>query len=131
MSWSRPAPGRGPWPAPCWPPTPPAPRRCATSWSSGPPPSAGCTPPRAAPRTRLSPPGPSSATLAALPRTAGPAVVVANELLDNLPFGLAERRDGTWGEVRVDLDRSGRLFELVVPLADEGSALLDRVGPGE
>ena len=34
-----------------------------------------------------------------------PAVVLANELLDNLPFGLAERRDGAWGEVRVHKSR--------------------------
>jgi NADH dehydrogenase [ubiquinone] 1 alpha subcomplex assembly factor 7 len=75
------------------------------------------------------PTGPICVSLADLPRIAGPAVVVANELLDNLPFGLAEWRDRTWGEVRVDLDRSGRLFELVVPLDDERSALLDRLAP--
>jgi SAM-dependent MidA family methyltransferase len=69
-------------------------------------------------------------SLAELPRVAGPAVVLANELLDNLPFGLAERRDGSWWEVRVDLVPEGEgLEERLVPLADDRAALLSRLAP--
>jgi SAM-dependent MidA family methyltransferase len=47
----------------------------------------------------------------------GPGVVLANELLDNLPFDLVEARGGAWWEVRVG--RSGsELAEVLVPLAD-------------
>jgi SAM-dependent MidA family methyltransferase len=84
--------------------------------------------------------GPICVSLAELPRVTGPAVVLANELLDNLPFGLAERVDGGWAEVRVDLAPGGaagggagggpvRLVELLVPLDDERTALLDRLAP--
>jgi SAM-dependent MidA family methyltransferase len=85
------------------------------------------------------PTGPICVSLPDLPRVAGPAVVLANELLDNLPFGLAERRDGAWGEVRVDLDGAGagarrrgagHLVELTVPLDPERAAVLDRLAPG-
>jgi SAM-dependent MidA family methyltransferase len=87
-----------------------------------------------------SPSGPICVSLPELPRVAGPAVVLANELLDNLPFGLAERRDGAWCEVRVDLDAAagagagrggaGRLVERTVPLDPERAAVLDRLAPG-
>jgi SAM-dependent MidA family methyltransferase len=78
-----------------------------------------------------SPVGPISVSLASLPRIAGPAVVVANELLDNLPFGLAEWRAGAWHEVRVDVAPvGGRLIERLVPLGEDRAALLDRVVPG-
>ena len=77
------------------------------------------------------PVGPICVSLAELPRIAGPAVVVANELLDNLPFGLAERRVGAWHEVRVDVAPvGGRLIERLVPLGDERAALLDRLAGG-
>ena len=83
-----------------------------------------------------SPTGPICVSLAELPRIAGPAVVLANELLDNLPFGLAERGAGGWREVRVDLDpsassagRGGRLVERLVPLDPERAAMLDRLAP--
>lgn len=77
------------------------------------------------------PVGPICVSLAELPRVAGPAVVVANELLDNLPFGLAERRRDGWHEVRVDVDadRSDRLVERLVPLDDDRAAVLDRLVP--
>jgi SAM-dependent MidA family methyltransferase len=79
--------------------------------------------------------GPFCTSLAELPRLAGTsAVVVANELLDNLPFDLAERRGGTWHEVRVGLATSasaaGRnLGEVLVPLDEARAALLDRFAP--
>lgn len=37
-------------------------------------------------------------------------VVVANELVDNLPMALAQRVDGTWRERRVGLDRDALTF---------------------
>jgi SAM-dependent MidA family methyltransferase len=77
-----------------------------------------------------SPPGPICVSLAELPRISGTAVVVANELLDNLPFGLAEWRAGEWHEVRVDLAGGPTDFvELLVPLGGERSALLGRLVP--
>jgi SAM-dependent MidA family methyltransferase len=54
--------------------------------------------------------GPIAVSLAELPRLAGPCVVVANELLDNLPFDLWERREGCWQAVLVGAD----LAEVVV-----------------
>lgn len=77
------------------------------------------------------PVGPICVSLAELPRVAGPAVVVANELLDNLPFGLAQWCRGGWHEVRVDVDadRPDRLVERLVPLDDDRGALLDRLVP--
>jgi SAM-dependent MidA family methyltransferase len=55
--------------------------------------------------------GPIAVSLADLPRLAGPCVVLANELLDNLPFDVWERRAGRWEEVRVGLG----FTEVVVP----------------
>ena len=65
--------------------------------------------------TRLPvPAGPIMVSLAELPRLPGPCVVLANELLDNLPFGLLERTTTGWSEVRVGID--GRnLVEVLVP----------------
>lgn len=75
------------------------------------------------------PPGPLFTSLADLPRVPGTtAVVVANELLDNLPFDLAERRSGGWHEVRVGLDK-GAFAEVLVPLDEPRAALLDRLAP--
>src|SRR5262245_9136807 len=81
------------------------------------------------------PAGPICVSLADLPRLTGPAVVLANELLDNLPFGLAELRSGDWLEVRVDLAPPGaggrldRLVERLGPLAPDRAAVLDRLVP--
>jgi SAM-dependent MidA family methyltransferase len=82
------------------------------------------------------PVGPICVSLAELPRVAGPVVVLANELLDNLPFGLAQwDGDGRrWCEVRVDwtdapVAGEGRFVERLVPLDGERSALLARLVP--
>ena len=47
---------------------------------------------------------------------AGPVVVLANELLDNLPFGLVERTADGWSEVLVGTDAEGRLVPVLQPL---------------
>jgi SAM-dependent MidA family methyltransferase len=47
-------------------------------------------------------------------------VVLANELLDNLPFRVLERTDGSWRDVAVDIDDGGRLVETTIA-ADEGT----------
>lgn len=79
------------------------------------------------PRTAL-PPGPFFVSVAELPRVTGPCVVLANELLDNLPFGLAQRGDDGWSEVLVGLDGES-LHEVHVPLAPDEAARLERLAP--
>ncbi len=60
--------------------------------------------------------GPVLASLADLPAIAADgAVVLANELLDNLPFGVAERGETGWHEVRIAL-RDDRFEEVLVPI---------------
>src|SRR5260370_39468497 len=54
-------------------------------------------------------------------------VVVANELLDNLPFRIVERAGDAWVEVRVGLGGSG-FVEVAGPAASEGAAAAD-AGP--
>lgn len=60
--------------------------------------------------------GPVAVSLAELPPRAGPCVILANELLDNLPFGLLERLPDGWADVHVGLD-GDRLVEVLVPAA--------------
>jgi len=74
--------------------------------------------------------GPVVTALAELP--AGPltGVVVANELLDNLPFRIVEAAgDGRWLEVRVAAGSPRRFVEMTVPaddaLAAEADGLVD------
>ena len=70
--------------------------------------------------------GPLVTSLAELPAQPFVGVVLANEMLDNLPFLLLERRGRSWDEVRVGYD-GARLVEVAVPaaapLADEGRRL--------
>ena len=79
--------------------------------------------------------GPICVSLAELPRVKGPAVVLANELVDNLPFGLAERGADGWWEVRVELGEAqgpappAGFVQLLVPLDGERAELLDRLVP--
>jgi SAM-dependent MidA family methyltransferase len=75
------------------------------------------------------PPGPIVVSLADLPRSSGPCVVLANELLDNLPIDLAERTAAGWAEVRVGMTGGGSLAEVLVPLDDGRRAPLDRLVP--
>lgn len=72
------------------------------------------------------PPGPIVVSRADLPRLAEPCVVLANELLDNLPFGLLERTAEGWSEVRIG-DHDGALVEVLVPMVD-GPAIEAPVG---
>jgi len=58
--------------------------------------------------------GPIVVSLDSLPRLHGFAVVIANELLDNVPVDILERRDGRWHEVRVGLELD-ELVETLVP----------------
>jgi SAM-dependent MidA family methyltransferase len=60
--------------------------------------------------------GPVAVSVAELPTVSGPCIVLANELLDNLPFGLVERTADGWADVRVGIDHDGeRLVEVLVP----------------
>ena len=58
----------------------------------------------------------------------GPCVVLANELLDNLPVDLAERTADGWADVRVDT-AGDTLGEVRVPLAADAAARLDALAP--
>ena len=61
--------------------------------------------------------GPVFASLEDLPALTVDAVVLANELLDNLPFGIAEWDGARWQEVRVAVD-GDRFVEMLVPASD-------------
>lgn len=62
--------------------------------------------------------GPVATTLDDLPAAAFTGVIIANELLDNLPVRIAERRHDGWLEVRVGLSRGTDGFEeVLVPAA--------------
>ncbi len=62
--------------------------------------------------------------LPALELAAG--VVVANELLDNLPFRVVERTGGGWAEVRVGIGDRG-FVEVIVPASPEVTVAADGV----
>ena len=62
------------------------------------------------------------ASVEALPDEPFAGVVVANELLDNLPFRLAVH-DGGWREAFVDVDPDGRPVEVLVPFPEVPACL--------
>ncbi len=70
--------------------------------------------------------GPIVTALDELPAVPLDGVVLANELLDNLPFRIVERADDGWNEVRVGLD-GDELTETLLPAADELAAEADLV----
>lgn len=71
--------------------------------------------------------GPIVTSLPELPALELPdGVVLANELLDNLPFRIVERAGGAWNEVRVGNENSG-FGEVVVPASPEVGAAADDV----
>jgi len=73
--------------------------------------------------------GPLLTSLADLPTIEAPGLVLANELLDNLPVDLLEWREGRWHEVRGAAagDGSDRLVEVLVPAPPELVATADRL----
>jgi SAM-dependent MidA family methyltransferase len=74
--------------------------------------------------------GPRFVSLASMPALALTGVVVANELLDNLPFRLLERHAGSWHELRVGLGADDRtLVDVRVPAPDELADLAQRFAP--
>jgi SAM-dependent MidA family methyltransferase len=73
--------------------------------------------------------GPIVTSLPELPALELPAgVVIANELLDNLPFRIVERADA-WTEVRVG-NENGGFVDVVVPASPEVVAAADDVAAG-
>lgn len=68
-------------------------------------------------------------SLAEMPALSIEGVVIANELLDNLPFKLLERDRDSWAEVRVGLDPEGRLIEVAVPAESRLARLGESFAP--
>lgn len=73
-------------------------------------------------------PGPPAVTSAATPPERPAHVVLANELLDNLPFDLFAREAGEWREVRVEGSGAAR-SEVLVPAAPHDAARLAALAP--
>jgi SAM-dependent MidA family methyltransferase len=70
--------------------------------------------------------GPVFVALEELPALELSGVVLANELLDNLPFGIAERSESGWREVRVAHEEQG-FAEVLVPAEAADARALDAV----
>jgi SAM-dependent MidA family methyltransferase len=73
--------------------------------------------------------GPIVTALEELPALVIDGVVIANELLDNLPFDLVERTATGWLEIRVGVTEAGTFYEVPVPASEEIVAWLDDVDP--
>ena len=73
--------------------------------------------------------GPIATSLAELPAVRTTGAVIANELLDNLPFRVVERAGDGWLEVRVGRD-DGAFVEVLVPAAEDLTAEADMVACG-
>jgi NADH dehydrogenase [ubiquinone] 1 alpha subcomplex assembly factor 7 len=73
--------------------------------------------------------GPIVTALDDLPAVGFVGVVLANELLDNLPVHVVERTDAGWAEVRVDCDATG-FVEALVPAPPALSTEADLVADG-
>jgi SAM-dependent MidA family methyltransferase len=76
--------------------------------------------------------GPLLTSLAELPALTFTGVILANELLDNLPFDLLEWRDGSWYEVRVGADshQDDALVETFVAAPPDTAAVANRLTDG-
>jgi NADH dehydrogenase [ubiquinone] 1 alpha subcomplex assembly factor 7 len=70
--------------------------------------------------------GPMFAALDELPGVAIDGVILANELLDNLPFDIVQRTRRGWDEVRVGASGASELTEVLVPAAAD---LVAALGP--
>lgn len=73
--------------------------------------------------------GPIVTALAELPAVRAAALVIANELLDNLPVLVVERTPVGWSEVRVDCTDAG-FVECVLPAGPALAAEADLVAEG-
>jgi SAM-dependent MidA family methyltransferase len=75
-------------------------------------------------------PGRGPFVASAAERPEGPVhLIVANELLDNLPFDLAHRHETGWAEIRLTEGTDGTWTEVVAPLDPGRADLLDRLAP--
>ena len=74
--------------------------------------------------------GPVFTSIDELPGVELEGVVLANELLDNLPFGIASYSGNGWAEVRVGLDGAGEFVEVLVPVLPADEVALSRVTEG-
>jgi SAM-dependent MidA family methyltransferase len=74
--------------------------------------------------------GPRFVSLDSMPALSITGVVLANELLDNVPFKLVERAANGWQEVRVGVaDDDRTLVDRTVPASDELAQLSARLVP--
>ena len=74
--------------------------------------------------------GPRVASLGELPVGSFTGVVLANELLDNLPFALLERTASGWCEVRVaEADTGDAFTEVLTPAEARDAELAERLAP--
>lgn len=73
--------------------------------------------------------GPIVTVLSDLPALKVTGVVVANELLDNLPFRLLERRDGDWAEVLVGMGDDGAPVEVLASAPSAAAAVAEQLVP--
>lgn len=72
--------------------------------------------------------GPLVTSMASLPDSAL-HVILANELLDNLPFDIAERSETGWNEVRVGVDAEDMVGPIHVAIDSTRSAILHKLVP--
>ncbi len=73
--------------------------------------------------------GPVVTVLSDLPALTVTGVVVANELLDNLPFRLLERRHDDWAEVLVAVGDGGELVEVLASAPADAAAVGEQLVP--
>lgn len=73
--------------------------------------------------------GPIVSALEELPALSVDGVVIANELLDNLPFDVVERTDDGWVEIRVGVTDAGKFHEVPVRASEELVTWLDGIDP--
>jgi SAM-dependent MidA family methyltransferase len=71
--------------------------------------------------------GPVFVAIDRLPALEVTGVVLANELLDNLPFGVAESSSDGWLEVRIALTPTGEFTEVLVPSEPDDARALDAI----
>jgi SAM-dependent MidA family methyltransferase len=86
------------------------------------------------PARRAADRGPRVVSLGELPAVRVTGVVLANELLDNLAFGLLERTESGWSEVYVGLGSEAgpqgeRFVEVLLPASDHDRRMADRLAP--